>query len=332
MGPMIAYDGPDYCRLTHRVFSGFSNPVFRRAEGDGVPVLVIDFGDREAVIPLDALMGEFDIGHDTEDGRMITLIKQSLDFVAGLRPGDPLPAEVLSGAASWEPDEAHRKLANAKLQWGLVAWLNSGTGATDRPMDPEFLLRAVEDPEQRQLVQQAFAKAAEELGLPDREAVVALVEDMAKELAYVEALRSRLLRRINGMVTKLDRIVKGFRGDGSRRETLTRVHYLATTAQSQIGRRFDELDAQTGEVMSALRNAQGQQAFIRTNRDWLYVTQRAWEPLLQEWDVGGLSVNDTMLMLLDRSYRFLAPRFMPVTEWSVQLRPGRNEITEQMKW
>ena len=68
---------------------------------------------------------------------MLGLIAQSLDFVACLRIGDALPAEVLSGAASWEPDELHLQIANARLQWQLVAWLNSGTGADEPALDAE---------------------------------------------------------------------------------------------------------------------------------------------------------------------------------------------------
>ena len=38
---------------------------------------------------------------------MLALIAQALDFVAGLHIGDKLPTEVLSGEASWEPEEMH---------------------------------------------------------------------------------------------------------------------------------------------------------------------------------------------------------------------------------
>ena len=200
-------------------------------------------------------------------------------------------------------------------------------------LDPESLLQLADDPARRQVVQQAFAKAAEVLGLPDGEAVVALVEELGRELAYIEALRERLLLRVKAMVGKLNRIAASFRGGGSRRETITRVHHLATTALTQIGQRFDELNAQTDEVMSALRNTDGQQAFIRSNRDWLYVSQRAWQPLLVEWDAASTSVNDDMLMLLNRTYRFLAPRFMPVMEWVAASRPtGKDGKIEHMRW
>ncbi len=85
--------------------------------------------------------------------------------------------------------------------------------------------------------------------------------------------------------------------------------------------------------MSALQDADGQQTFIRSNRDWLYVSQRAWQPLLSEWDAAGTSLNDDVLLLLNRTYRFLAPRFMPVTEWIRVSRPVNKEgITEHMRW
>jgi hypothetical protein len=102
----------------------------------------------------------------------------------------------------------------------------------------------------------------------------------------------------------------------------------------QISHRFDELDAQTGEVMAALRNADSQRTFIRSNRDWLYRAQRAWQALLQEWDVAGIGFDEGILLLLGRSYQFLAPRFMPVTEWasSTRLAARKSETTQRMVW
>jgi hypothetical protein len=67
----------------------------------------------------------------------------------------------------------------------------------------------------------------------------------------------------------------------------------------EIRRRFEDLDAQTGEVMSVLRHADSQRAFIRSNRDWLYRSLRAWEPILREWD----ATND-LRGLFTRTYRW----------------------------
>jgi hypothetical protein len=324
----------DCCRLRHRVFSSFSDPLFRRAETDGTPVMVVMLGERQAAIPLPSLQREFAIAEDSDDGRMLALIARALDFVAALRIGDALPAEVLSGEASWEPSELHLQIAEARLQWQLVAWLNSGSAADAPQLDAEALVQVAEDPARKQQVQQAFAKAAEALGASSREAVIHMVEELARELAYIEALRDRLLNRLKSMADKLNRMAQTYRGDGSHLETLTQVRRLTAAALKQIGRRFDELDAHTGEVMAALRNADSQRDFIRSHRDWLYRSQRAWQSLLQEWDLAGTGFDEGMFLLLNRTYQFLAPRFMPVTEWASLTRPAahRNETERRMVW
>jgi len=321
------------CSLQHPVFTTLGGPLFRRAETDGTPVMVVMLGEREAAVPLRSLQREFAIPDDSEDGKMLALIAQSLDFVAGLRIGDALPAEVLSGEASWQPDEMHLRIASARLQWQLVTWLNSGTSGDTPTLDADMLIQIADDPARKQQVQLAFGKAAEALGLPSREAVIQLVEELAQELAYIEALRDRLLSRVRNMMEKLNRMAQGYRGDGPHLETLTQVRRLTAAALKQISHRFDELDAQTGEVMAALRNADSQRTFIRSNRDWLYRAQRAWQSLLTEWDRAGISFDEGMMLLLNRSYQFLAPRFMPVTEWVAVLRPGKQPPkTRQMVW
>ena len=62
--------------------------------------------------------------------------------------------------------------------------------------------------------------------------------------------------------------------------------------------------------------------------------QRAWNSLLKEWDVAGIGYDEGILQLLNRSYQFLAPRFMPVTEWTSLLRPAKSkkDATRQMVW
>jgi hypothetical protein len=321
----------DHCTLTHRVFTSFGEPLFRKAETDGTPVMVVKLGDKEAAIPLRSMQREFDIADGSDDGQMLGLIAQSLDFITCLRIGDALPPEVLSGQASWEPDALHLQIANARLQWQLVAWLNSGTGGDSPIMDADALLQVADDPARRQQVQEAFTKAAEALGLASREAVIALVEELAQELAYIEALRDRLLKRVTGMAEKLNRMAQNYRGDASHLETLTQVRRLTLVALKQVRPRFEELDAQTGEVMAALQNADSQRTFIRSNRDWLYRTQRAWQSLLAEWDVAGVGFDEGILQLLNRSYQFLAPRYMPVTEWTSQSRPAKQKQDQKRR-
>jgi hypothetical protein len=315
---------PTRCELAHRLFTTFDDPLFRVAESDGTPVMVVQLGDKEAALPLKSLQREFGILDSSADGRMLALIAQSLEFVAGLRLGDPLPKEVLTGEASWEPDRVHLQIATTRLKLQLVDWLNAGSGAEKPDLDAESLLQVADDPHLREQVQSAMARAASALGVDSPAEVVSLLENLGQELAYIEALRDRLLRRLRNMIAKLDRLPRGWHRDMMRTERMIQVRRLSGTALRRISARFDELDAQTGEVMSALRNIEGQRAFIRHSRDWLYRSQRAWEPVLAEWDAAGTEINEKTLALLTRTYQFLAPRFMAATEWFSATRPRRS--------
>ena len=310
------------CLLEHPMFTALGQIAFRRAETDGTPVMVLSLGDREAAVPLRALQREFAIEDDSPDGRMLGLIAESLDYVSGLHLGDRLPSEVLDGRASWEPGARHRALVEARLRMQLLAWIDpsaagAGMGA---------VLRLDQDQGLRQRVQAAFEQAARTLELPNAQTVIVLVENLAEELSYIESLRENLLRRLQVMAARVAQACRGFRGDGARLESLTQVHRLGEIALKQIAGRFDEVDAQTGEVMAALRNIESQQAFIRSNRDLLYRSLRAWEPILRDWTALETVLDEAFWALITRTYQFLAPRYMPVQEWQAQTvqRPVRR--------
>ncbi len=321
---------PERCLLNHQVFTMLGAVSFRRARADGTPVMVVTLGDREAVVPLRALQREFGIGDDSADGRMLGLIAESLDYVCGLSLGDKLPSEVLTGRASWEPSAEHKRLAMNIIRLQLLSWIDPE--AAD-PAKGDPLLRLENEPALRQQVQLAFERAATELGLPDRDAVVALVQELAGELAYIEALRDRLLRPVQAITNRLERLMAAYRGDSQRQESASRVTRLAITARQTFQERFDELAAQTGEVMSALRNMESQQAFIRSIRDQLYREQRAWQSILDGWAASD-PAEEVPWDLIMRTYQFLAPRYMPVTEWtpaSRNMRPAGKQAAA-MSW
>src|SRR5208283_3135331 len=190
-----------------------------------------------------------------------------------------------------------------------------------------------DDPVLRRQVQEALDHAATALGLDGQEAVAQLLEGLAHELAFIEALRDRLLRPVQTMAQHIAGMARAWRGAASQAETLTQVRRLSAIALKDIARRFDELDAQTGEVMAALRNADTQRAVIRANRDWLYRSQRAWQPIVDDWDAEGTNYDAVSRSLLARTYHFLAPRYMPVTEWLSSARSARNKApVRQMTW
>ena len=294
------------CILTHKLFTTLGEVAFRRSSADGMPVMTIAMGEREACIPIRSLQREFQIDDASEDGRMLDLVGQSLDFVCTLRPGDRLPAEVLGSGASWSPAASHREIAATRLQRQLVAWLARAGGDVDSIGD---------DARMRSHLNQAIGAAAEALDVNGPAQVIDLIAAMADELAYIEALRETLLQRVEAMVRKVTQLGVTRARDAVHHETLGQVTRLSELARRQLRDRFAELDAQTGEIMSVLRNVERQRAFVRSNRDWLYRTSRAWAPILDEWARSGLVPDEFVWALMTRTYQFLAPRYMPVTEW-----------------
>ena len=320
---------PERCTLEHPLFGALGEIWFRRAEGDATPMLTLSLGDRQAALPLRSLQAEFGITNESSDGRMLGLIAGALDFVACLRPGDRLPAEIRTGEASWEPEPRHFALAAARVKLQLTAWLGKGN-ADQIEADPQMLLTLADDPAMRHHLQEALTRAARVLGLDGPDAVLGQVQDLAGELGYVEALRERLLRPAEAMAGMLQRIGRR-RLDPAHIETITQVHRLARQGLKGIGARFDELDAQTGEVMAALQNLARQKRFIRGHRDWLHCSLRAWEPILSAWAALDPTDSDRLWTLAARTYQFLAPRFMSVTEWQSNFRP-RAARRSEMNW
>jgi len=326
----------DHCILSHDVFTRLPDISFRRAATDDTPVMIVPFGEREASVPLRSLQREFAIGDDTPDGRMLGLIAESLDYVTGIRPGDPLPAEVISGRASWDPAIHHRQRAATRLRLKLLAWLDpeAAAGMGDATDVGTLLDR---DPHLRALVQTAFRQAAAELDLPGPDDLVALVETLAEEFAYVEALRERLLLRVLSLMDRVDRLAQsGARNDANRNETLGQVQRLGAVALGQYRARFNDIDAQTGEIIATLRNAVSQIAYIRSNRDWLYRCQRAWEPVFKEWEKATHATDETLWHVVSLTYQFLARRYMPTSEWpsfnSLRQRGAPKKPQHVMTW
>jgi phosphoserine phosphatase len=304
----------DRCRLDHELFSRLGSISFRRADADGTPIMVVPFGEREAGVPLRSLQHAFNIGDETPDGQMLGLIAESLDYVTALQPGDLLPAEVVSGMASWEPNARHRQTAATRLRLQLLAWLDPAAARTACGADIGERLEA--DPALRAKVQAAFREAAAELELASMDEVVALVERLTEEFAFIEALRERLLGRVQVLTVRLGQLGHGAaRMDQQRREAITQVQRLSGQALAQFRARFEEIDAQTGEIIATLRNADSQIAYIRSNRDTLYRSQRAWETVLETWRKADGAGSEAAWHAVSETYQFLARRYLPASEW-----------------
>ena len=116
--------------LRHPVFKTFEDPFFRLSDIDQRPVLVIRMDDHDASLPIAGMMREFGISALDEDGRMLALVVRALPFVTGLRIGDRLPPEILSGEASWRQTRRTTPGRWRGCGWG---WRHGSSAAACRP-------------------------------------------------------------------------------------------------------------------------------------------------------------------------------------------------------
>lgn len=315
---------PLLCHFEHPGFAALGRVQFRLTNGDGLAALAIQVDGNEVVVPLHAVGPLFDLAPDSPDGQMLGLIEQALRFVPSLKLGDRLPSEVLTGEASWQPSAHHHQVATARLQMQLLNWIGS---KSDAAITPQMLTASMDDPSLRGMVQEALARAAAELGVTGGgPAVAGLIEELAVELAFIEALRERLLEPVRAMVRRLGRSSGDLAMSGSRRETLLQVTRLAMAALAQMIGRFEEVDAQTSEIVPVLRHLERQRSFLRPHRDWLYSMLLAWTPLLGAWHtVSARTADEAAWKVVEESYRFLAPRYMAVQEWQSKVAVAERE-------
>ena len=188
-------------RFEHWFFHKMEDIVFHQAELGGEAMMTVKYAKNDVAMTFQGVMREFNIPSDGADGAMLDLVAKSLRYVKGLRIGDPIPKEVLTREASWTLSERHLMIAYQRVSLQLVNWMTGGQSVIT---DPDELLQLAEDPQIKKSVSNAFAEAAEKLGLgrDRKEEVILYVQELANELAYIEALRDRF-RRIRTMEQKI---------------------------------------------------------------------------------------------------------------------------------
>ncbi len=299
--------------FAHWFFHKMEDVFFQISAVDKEPTLVAKYAKNDVVLTLKGIMKEFDIDPTGADGLMLEQVGKGLKYVKGLRIGDPLPKEILTREASWSLSKRHQEIAYQRVSLQLVNWMSGGETMIT---DPDELLQLAEDPAIKKQISAAFGEAAEKLGYgrDEKEKVIQHVEELARELAYIEALRDRF-RRVKMMDDKIQQLRRLYGREKSVLEIADQVARLGESAVKEFEQMFLEVDAQTGEILSVLRNLSTQIAYIRDRRDDLHIRLMAWDDILDRWQAAEMKISQQNPVLLRDTYKFLAPRFMAVKEW-----------------
>ncbi|MGC2855383.1 hypothetical protein ACM64Y_07900 [Novispirillum sp. DQ9] len=317
-------DQPKTVQFEHAFFKRMSDIFFRLDERTGEAVAVVTLGEERLILPFGGLRREFKLD-DGPDGQMLTLMAKGLKYVKGLRIGDPLPPEITTRRASWKPEPRHHQIAYHRLSMQVLGWLS---GDEHIITNPEELLQVTGDPNFKRKVNEAFSEAAEHLGLgrENREKVIEYITALADELSYIEAMRDQfhLLQEMEAKIQLLRRLYGAHR---SVLEIADPVARLIERAVAEFAEQFEQADAQTGEIMAALKNIDAQKIYIQDRRDEIHVRLMPWDELLDEWHRLPPKRGEWSEDLLARTYRFLAPRYMPVDEWAMMTKVSGAQVS-----
>jgi len=305
--PVIAFE--------HRLFAAIEGAYFRLSDAaDALPVFVCEIGDREVLLRLPAIRREFAIVPGSRDDAMLDTVAAGLRFVRTLRAGDPVPLELLTGEASWPISDRHRVAAANRLLDRLVAWHAPSAAGSGDATDAEAA---------------AVDAAAATLGFDEaklRDAMTLL----AGELSAIEALadtreeRATLARRM-GAAGRLMRRSHDFD------EVVEPVQRLMREARRDLDSAFAAVDSII-PIPDALADTDAAIAAIRAARDELRTRLLAWEPLQGRWANLDLDARSSILELFQETYRFLAPRYMPIDEWERQMLPESPRRARARNW
>ncbi|MBT5374226.1 MAG: hypothetical protein HOI33_11120 [Rhodospirillaceae bacterium] len=324
-------------KFDHPFFEKMKEGYFRKAS-DGVAVFVVKMAEDEGkdhpevLLPFKGIKREFGMEEDSPDASMLDMVDESLKFIKVLRVGDAIPLEVLTGEASWEVSDRDRNIAYQRITLQLVTWM---TGDEMKASSPEDLMQLVENEEIKTKINEAFEEAAEKMGLgrDNKEEVVNLIGTLAEELAHIEALRTRF-EGVIMMVSKIRELGKVYSNEKGVLEYLQPITQLIIIAKNEYQALFDQIDAQTGEIIAVLRNIGAQTKYIHQVRDDLYCRLIVWDEMFKLWKAQNASRSLQTEELLRKTYQFLAPRFMQEDKWVLfsQLQDKKGEMKTAMRW
>ncbi len=323
---------PDRIAFKHPFFSALKDVVFLNGEARGEPVLRFPLDDAHAELPLPGIKKELKLADDSPDARMLDIVAGALRFVSSIMIGEAVPSELSSGKASWEITDRHRTVARARLSMQLVSWMSGDESVI---IDASQLAMVADDPAMKEKIGTAFGEAAKKLGIPPerKEEVINLVDSLGEELAYIEALRDQFTH-ITVVEAGLGKLSEIYRSDRGVAESLLQVSKLCAIPMREFRGKFEEIDAQTGEIISVLKNIAIQIKFVRECRDDLHQRFWAWMPLAESWSLCPMKRSSTGEKLIDETYRFLARRFLPQKEWELFSKSQENAAKKatESKW
>jgi hypothetical protein len=304
---------PETDRSTHFLFAhkvfALQRARFALTEDGTTPAFHVDLGVLTASLPLGTLRSEFGIEPESPDDTLLAIVEKSLRFVKEIRPGDSIPRELLDGTASWSVEERHRLRAKAHL-WARSIAADEISGAHDEVLEA-FSAR----PETVTAVNAACAEIALKLGYEmTGQSVLARIDDLARELAYIEALQERC-RDVLNIVPKVNQLARVYRSDRAVVDELSRIRTLMLKPIELYDGIFARLANRQENIEAAIAHFHERVDFIREQRDDLHQSTRLWDPILAGWKAIEMTRCAETEAKITELYRFIARHYLTAQTW-----------------
>jgi len=306
---------PTHFNFEHAVFK-VKEACFTLSASNEEPTYNVPLGEVRAALPIDLVAGSFGIAKTSPDAELLKIVKRGLKYVKEIRPGDSIPSELLDGSASWTVEPRHRELAKARVTLQF-AW-SAEARALDSVDPAEYELQA-SLPETQKKLQVAYVTIAEKLGFGKDNAaeVSGRGDELAREWTYIEALRERF-GKIQKLYAGFATLRPIYKRERAIQEDVIRIRALMKKPVEEITGMFDQLEANTGEIINTLKKFPSQIRYIRDVRDSLHQKFMVWDGLIAEWHEVPLERSLKVDRLVRVSYRFLAHHFPLDSEWALQ--------------
>ncbi|MEQ1867030.1 MAG: hypothetical protein ABL996_20510 [Micropepsaceae bacterium] len=298
--------------FSHKMFA-IPDVVFKISQDGRTPALFMKLDELTAALPVNGLFDGMSIPRESADGKLLSLIEKSLKFVKEVRPGDSIPNELLDGSASWSVEEHHRETAKARVSAQLISWM---TGDMKEKITTEDLQRLAEDPTIKQRFNQACDELASQMGLgtSQRDNVLKMAEDLARELAYIEALRDRFAL-VMAIKRNLERFEKLYSRERMTAEEVMRTRTLMAKPLKKFLDLFEKTESRPSQLVSIFRSIDSQIRLIRDCRDSLHHQFMKWDEMIRAWQDVSIESGPDSIELIKRTYRFMCTNFPNETTW-----------------
>lgn len=275
----------------------------------------------EARLPLAGVGRELAL--DVADANMLRLVSEAVGYVDHLALGDPLPPEVVTGAASWTTPPQYRSSAEARLRARLAHRMLAGSGGDAQPPSRNEVDRLVlalgDDPAVRAAAAEGELVALDAIGMADASAgeVAARLTTLSATVAEVLCLRDRVAEAVAALRDGARAAAAAFRTDTDVAGKATRLLGVAGRVERRLAASCDAAeDIGVGDIFAALKDPETACRLVAGRRNTLFREVRRLEAGASPWRGAVPRADRKTKDLLLHSYRLLARDDLPALEWS----------------